>query len=81
MYAAEKESAFFTQADKCLDGECSLEDVDDLLMELKKTVKSLEAQVRFSEEGGHLVGGTRRSSSRRMITCPRVVTGTRSMIS
>lgn len=34
-----QKDALFKTADRCLDGECSIEDVDDLLMELRKTIR------------------------------------------
>jgi hypothetical protein len=30
---------FFQQADKCLDGECSITDVEDLLVQLRRTIR------------------------------------------
>lgn len=39
LWAKTKNKDLFTTADKCLEGECSIDDVDDLLGELRRTIR------------------------------------------
>jgi hypothetical protein len=45
IMSEEEVSAILTSATECADGECSVEDVDELLMELKEQEKVLEERL------------------------------------
>ncbi|EKU22748.1 hypothetical protein NGA_0252402 [Nannochloropsis gaditana CCMP526] len=42
---AEAEKNFITEADNCLNGECSIDDVNDLLIQLRVEIKSLKTKL------------------------------------